>query len=480
MKFEIESAFKKFKDNPENWPQFLKKVKVSGLRGWDNQEIIFNTPIVVLCGENGTGKTTILKAAIGAYENKQGSTYFPSLLFPDTVWDRIQNAQIEYLIKLGKSEKTITYRKKSERWRLPEKRPQRSVFYFDIARTLPLDATVGYAKVAKQAATDVGAVELSTDYREKMSYVLNRNYSTARFVKPDADPDREVGLLRREFGEISQFHQGAGEDVTLDIFKTLEAIPDYSLVVIDEVENSLHPLSQRRFIHFLGWLCRQKKLQIILSTHSPFVLDEIPKEGRILVVPSTGGAKEILTGISSEMALTRMDDRRSPDLYCFVEDKEAKVLLLSLLQKTPLGQDCLKRIDVLPVGASSVVETLGALLEADKLPYKGVAILDGDQKAADCLNLPGTECPEKLVFSGLKAIGWKGLEVRFDIGAGSLYQYLEDAMLIPDHHKWTEYVGDKLLRSTSDIWSGLVAEWTRQCAGEAEALVLADSINKKF
>ncbi|MEX3962619.1 AAA family ATPase [Paraburkholderia sp. EG286B] len=72
---------------------------------------------------------------------------------------------------------------------------------------------------------------------------------------------RQVGLLERECGEVSQFHKGAGEDATLDLFRVLQGIPQYSLLLIDEVEASLHPQAQRRLIRlpsaalliFLRW-----------------------------------------------------------------------------------------------------------------------------------------------------------------------------------------------------------------------------------
>ena len=93
-----------------------------------------------------------------------------------------------------------------------------------------------------------------------------------------------MGLLTKNYGEISQFHQGAGEDTMIDLFKLLQEIPTQSLLVIDEVENSLHPQAQRRLVRYLLKLARTKKLQIILSTHSPFVLEELPLQARIMLV----------------------------------------------------------------------------------------------------------------------------------------------------------------------------------------------------
>ena len=97
--------------------------------------------------------------------------------------------------------------------------------------------------------------------------------------------------------KVSQFHQGAGEDATLDLFKLLQTIPDQSLLIIDEVEASLHPSAQRRLIQYLLKLARIKKIQVILSTHSTHVLDEIPPEGRIMLLEITLNRVKAMYGV---------------------------------------------------------------------------------------------------------------------------------------------------------------------------------------
>lgn len=211
------------------------------------------------------------------------------------------------------------------------------------------------------------------------SYVLGRNYASARFAKTDVSP-RAVGIIKREFGEFSQYHQGAGEDATLDLFQIFENLPDHSLLIIDEVEASLHPKAQRRLIDFLLKLCRKKSCQIVVSTHSPYILEQLPPQARVLLVP---GTKEInvLYGASVEFAMSRMDDPVHPEMTIFVEDKEAEILLREILVSDDTKEDIISRINICSVGLANVVQIMGQLGADKKLPYgKSLAVLDGDQE----------------------------------------------------------------------------------------------------
>jgi len=463
------------------WTQFLQMVQIKGLRGWSGQTVEFKFPVVAIVGENGSGKSTLIKVAACAYDNKvQGKRFYPSAFFVETHWDKIQGVEIEYRVKRGERVENFRITKPTQRWRVPDNPPKRDVFLLDIARTLPLDASVGYAKIARLAANEIESTEISDTFREKLSYVLGRKYNKARFATSDVDKKRQVGLLEREWGELSQFHQGAGEDATLDLFRTLQRIPEYSLLLIDEVEASLHPRAQRRLMRFLLWLSRERRIQVILSTHSPYVLEELPQEARILLLPGPNGRElSVVEGVSAEFAMTHLDDDIHPEVYIFVEDNEAKILLREILASSDETAEILHRISINPVGPSNVVKNLGELGKKGKLPYKTIAIVDGDcagPASSNCLSLPGTAAPERVVYEDLKARDWPNLSQRFGIGAGTLLTVLEDTMLEPDHHKWNAKVGDQILKSSISVWEILANEWCRSCLDPAARQKLADVI----
>lgn len=445
------------------WPQFLQMVQIDGLRGWTGQSVEFNFPVVAVVGENGSGKSTLMKIAACVYDNKdKDKRFYPSAFFVETHWDTIQGVKIDFRIKRGPNVESFRMTKPTQRWRVPDNAPKREVFLLDIARTLPLDASVGYAKIARSAAAEIESAEISDAFRERLSHVLGRNYSKARFATSDVDKKRQVGLLEREWGELSQFHQGAGEDATLDLFRTLQGLPDNSLLLIDEVEASLHPRAQRRLVRFLLWLARHRRVQVILSTHSPYVLQELPQEARILLLPGPQGLS-VVYGVSADFAMSRLDDEVHPEAHVFVEDRDAEILLREILASSNESANLLNRIAINPVGPANVVAMLGGLGKSGKLPYKSIAVLDGDHADPNCLTLPGTVAPERLVYSDLKAKGWPNLPQRFGIGAGTLFTALDDAMLEPDHHRWNAKVGDQILKSSVSVWEVLANEWCKSC-----------------
>ena len=435
------------------WPKYLDSITIDGIHGWADKLVRFPFPVTVIAGENGSGKSTVLKAAALAYKNNlpQSKSFHPSSLFPDTPWETIRGATLIYSITEGVGrQRRYGIRKPTERWRMPE-RSERAVIWQDVSRTLPIDTTVGYSKLAKRTAMEVSAVSLTENYQRYYSTILGRSYSYAGFSRTDIDNRRSVGVVSCGGQRYSQFHQGAGEDATLDLILLLQNIPDTSLILIDEIEASLHPRSQRRLMHFLLWLARTKQIQVIVSTHSAYVIDEVPEDGRIFLARGSAGV-ELLASVTSNYALNRMDDIDRPDLYVFCEDVMSIGLIREILVA---GGIDLSRVKIMDVGPANILKALGSAAAEGRLPVRAVCVLDADQaESGRCIKTPGNRAPEDQVVSDLKSRGWESLGQRLGIESNAVKDALEQATASVDHHEFVPKAASVLSQKYVDIIFG--------------------------
>ncbi len=154
----------------------------------------------------------------------------------------------------------------------------------------------------------------------------------------------------------------------------LQNIPNTSLIIIDEVEASLHPRSQRRLIHFLLWLARTKEIQVLISTHSQPIIEEVPEEGRIFLSRTDSGV-EVQYGVSPNYALNRMDLYDTPDFYLFCEDKRSVEITKELVRH---GEIDIREVCVMDIGPENMVKAIGKLGEDERLPIPCLGVLDSD------------------------------------------------------------------------------------------------------
>ena len=139
---------------------------------------------------------------------------------------------------------------------------------------------------------------------------------------------------------------------------------------------SIHPSAQRRLIRDLAEMCRVLELQIILTTHSPYILEELPPEARAYIMTS-GDQKQIVFGVSPDFAMTKMDDEIHPECDLYGEDERAKLMLQEIIVN--LAPDLMERTRIIPFGSAGVGQALGQMVNAKKFPNPSLVFLDGDQ-----------------------------------------------------------------------------------------------------
>jgi predicted ATPase len=439
------------------WPRRLEWVAPDGLRGWQGFRIRFSFPIVGIVGENGSGKSTILQAAACAYQGENGSrTWYPTEFFPITAWDHSRkNVSIAYGYMQGDEHKDGAVRKLTTRWLNQTERPKRRVEYIDLNRIQPVGARVGYARIAKTKHVEKSSTMFQVAEVERLSSVMGRTYDSARMALSNIDDGREVPVIARSGYEYSGFHQGSGEITVAELIR--KGVPKYCLLLIDDIESSLHPRSQRRLIRDLAEQCRIQEAQVILTTHSPYVLEELPVEARMYILEGHGH-KSVVAGISPQFAMTKMDDDIHPECDLYVEDSAAQIMLEEILTKH--NPDAFVRCDIVPYGGTNVGHSLGQMVNEGKFKRPTRVFIDGDSAPGiGCIPLPGGDAPEQVVFKTLRSKAWGDLWTRIGRDISLVEDACSSAMTLGDHHDWVRIAANKLRCGGEPLWRAMCAEW---------------------
>lgn len=442
--------------NNGQFPKHLEYLELTNLRGWNGQRVEFKFPIVAIVGENGMGKSTIIQSAASIYKPPAGeSGYFASNFFPDTAWEELSGVEIKSSVKEGATSRIISVRKPTTRWRGNESRRERAVRFLDLKRILPIYSKTGYSRLAKRQYTEGTSTPFDQANLVRLSAIVGKTYTLAKQSTTNIDATRKIPVLQTDGNEYSGFHQGAGETTITELL-TLD-IPNNGIVLVDEIETSLHPRAQRRLIRDLAEISRLKHVQFIVTTHSPYILDELPIYARIQILNDLGN-KRIVHGVSSEFALSRMDEENYPEIDIYVEDISAKILVEEIIAFADLT--LLSRVQIIPYGAANVGKSLGIMNQQNRFPKPTLVVLDGDQDPSQgCLVLPGGDAPERIIYAALDQIGFPGVAQIIGRSHADLVNHCQTAMTLADHHEWNKSVADNIICGGNEVWRALCRTW---------------------
>ena len=214
----------------------------------------------------------------------------------------------------------------------------------------------------------------------------------------------------------SELHMAAGERSILRIAQDIAQLRD-ALVLIDEVETGLHPWVQQLLMLQLQQLALRNDLQIIVTTHSPVVLDSVPPYGRIFLERSEEGGVSLIRPPYRDVIQDALYGRSGDTLNLLCEDETAEAILQGILD------------DLRPrLGIRGKTVRIGRNAGAEEFPTHAAAfhkfgqidnfvfVLDGDKRNSNVVDklrekagpeipilfLPGHEAPEVWIWERIK------------------------------------------------------------------------------
>ena len=237
--------------------------------------------------------------------------------------------------------------------------------------------------------------------------------------KLSSDNNKALLFATQESGAAySELHMAAGERALLRLAQEIAQQED-ALVLIDEVEAGLHPWVQQLLMLQLQQLALRNSLQVIVTTHSPVVLDSVPRHGRIFLDRDEPSGQVVVRDAYRDVIQNALYGRAQDALNLLCEDEAAEGILQGVFDVL-IPREGLQRESVRigrDTGASEFPLHAEALRKFGQI-QNTVFVLDGDQGDSDIVGkieaaakrparvlfLPGKGAPEGWVWEKLREL----------------------------------------------------------------------------
>ena len=431
----------------------LKRLIIKKFRALTNVEIEFGTHVTVICGKNGTSKSSILGVAaqIFSFEkdyttntplNFQTVTGSPFKSLPaehfrfsdryDTpgsldveieLFDGYSNSDAGGNLQLStrttsgkkiarpilRNNTTTTEGNKSRNFTHP-------VIFLSLRRLQPI-STRDYE------ICDFDYLNTVTNKRHFINLnneLLNKTSSHATGTSGSINSAVAYGD-NYDHDSVSAGEDNAGQIIlALMSFRKLQS--EYSnykggLLLIDEADAGLFPAAQVKLIEILERECSQLSLQVVMTSHSPTLIEETynlsqkyQRKFKTIYLSDTFGPVRSLHDISwldiyadlHTTTLPNVGKYSPPKINVYFEDGEAQDMFKAIMYRDPTNK-FISQIKDVSLGCANYIQL--AKKQILEFSAKSVIVLDGDVSNTalpkSIITLPGTLPPDQLIFEFL-------------------------------------------------------------------------------
>jgi predicted ATPase len=463
----------------KSYNKYLLKISINKARAFTDRSISFDFPVTAIVGPNGGGKTTILGAAACAYKTVKPSLYFAKSGKFD---ESMQNWRFDYDIidRTVKANDPVRRSANFKNYKWSRDGLDRPVLIFGVSRTVPATERKEMRRcVSGQFKVDDEHIrQIEPAVAVAVARILDKDVSHFSLVR--VDKRGRVTLLAGATPEgraYSEFHFGAGESSVIRMAMELESIEENALVLIEEIENGLHPVATVRMVEYLIELAKRKKIQAIFTTHSNDALRPLPDKAIWAAVSG-----QLFQGKLDVGSLRAISGQVDSKVVFFVEDSFAKSWLEEALRAVPgIAMDALSVHSM--EGDGIAVKVCRHHNIDPSVPQPAICLIDGDSKQKDdagnlVFRLPG-ESPESFIFDRVLA---KLDVVVGELAVGLLRPYEEHTRVADvlktirntnrDPHLLYSQVGKALgLIPEARVREAFIAVWARAYKKEVDQII---------
>lgn len=445
----------------------VTKLSLGDFRLFNGAEVYIGKMVTAIAGNNGTGKSTVLgilanssqlkgkKTLLGKPYRGEFSELFSADKDHDPTGQKIHMWYKEKGVELEADFRTGWQKKKGreggddaeERFRVIPKRrrldgtPTESkiespVIYLGLSRLYPVGETVDTVTAKSRRWGDAADEEWFNENYSKILSIHEPIKSLSSLSISGISSKSGTGVETDTYGPTAN---SSGQDnlgqillAVLSLKKLRDEMGgdwDGGLLLIDEVDASLHPAAQQRLLRLLLDESRACGFQVVFTTHSTVILRELSEKNQHNPVSSPGGvevaylscANGSLTSmrnpswgtLENGLYVTNSALSRRP-VSVFSEDAEARWLMRGILGA--VRPDVIGNIEFLEISLGC--DEIKKLYAGDFSYFREkVVVFDGDvsdasieekipptlrQTGGNIVRLPGGKRPENVVWDYLQ------------------------------------------------------------------------------
>lgn len=461
----------------------IRKIKVvfDDVTEIGSQTIEIQSPISLICGENGVGKSSLLWVLYRALASNVPVNGMHRTAPPKLASGKIQKVEVsiasENDVKVF-SNVLDAYNALDTLKRSPEP----PVIFIDPTFQIPeLVRAIRSDNNFSDLLEGVEAAEFQGNELALISNLVGKGYQRVKvyeienYAGYEVFPYFRVAVGGRDYGSEEM---GLGELSLLKMYWALSSINRPSIVLIEEPETFIAPRSQRALVDLIAKFCNEKKLLSVISTHSGIIAERVPNSHLSLITKGTPNVI-ISSNPAANLLVERLGLFTHKNAVLLVEDVGAKALLQSLLEEnnSRLASGC----EIAIAGSEShITFALKSMPKDNPVRFRLVGVYDGDAKNIKAVTdadviwpklfLPGDECPEILIYRHVNDLGYEAV-------AQELGKAVVDVATAfggadgKNHHDWLNEVCASLKISITEFFQRLAASWGERNKEEAQKLI---------
>jgi predicted ATPase len=223
-------------------------------------------------------------------------------------------------------------------------------------------------------------IQLTEPEVDIISAILGRKYDSIQLIthKLFTNVYAPTVVLKTPLLNYSEAFAGSGEFSVIMLVHEIFNAEKKSLILLDEPEISLHPGAQEKLMVFLMNETKKNKHQVVISTHSSHIISKLPQNAiKLFALNLDTGMTQIIQNISKEEVFYYTGEHiQLKNIY--VEDKLAKRWVERALELKGEQFSSLFNVKVLPGGAESIIKNF-VVPHSMEQKADVLYLLDGDK-----------------------------------------------------------------------------------------------------